>query len=198
MIRVLTFINLLLLFMISCNNKKKTEGNIAKDKQYYSSYEDDGLQDGTYCAEVEYYNPSTGTRNTYALDVDVEGGELVLIHWSNSGWLDDSHFSPEDITSGECEFVSDKGYRYTIVLGDFGGCGHTDDYKIRNDVNDEVTETTCPKCGDEKDQYDDYCYSCQRKIKEEEENKCKKCGGELFGAFDELCNKCKEEEEIDQ
>ena len=32
--------------------------------------------DGTYCAEVEYYNPNTGTRSTYDLDVEVENGDL--------------------------------------------------------------------------------------------------------------------------
>ncbi len=85
------------------------------DKSNYDENSDE-YSDGTYCAEVEYYNPSTGTRNTYDLDVEVESGELTVIHWPNSGWLDNSHFSPEDITDGECEFTSDRGYRYTVTL----------------------------------------------------------------------------------
>lgn len=36
------------------------------DAQLY--YEATGeYPDGTYCAEIEYYNPNTGTRNTYNL-----------------------------------------------------------------------------------------------------------------------------------
>lgn len=57
--------------------------------------------DGTYCAEVEYYNPNTGARNTYDLDVEVEEGDLTVINWPNGGWLDDTHFSPENISAGE-------------------------------------------------------------------------------------------------
>lgn len=110
--------------------------------------------DGTYCAEVEYYNPNTGTRNTYDLDVAVEDGDLTVINWPNGGWLDDTHFSPENISSGEVQFTSDKGYQYTVTLGSFGGCGNSDEYKIRRDVNNDIEEEeaknaveTCPECG---------------------------------------------------
>ena len=78
--------------------------------------------DGTYCADVEYYNPNTGTRKTYELDVEVENGDLVQINWSNGGWLDESHFEPGDISSGSYSFTSDEDYEYTVTLGDFGGC----------------------------------------------------------------------------
>lgn len=189
---------ILIILLVSC---KKSESNKVEDEDTQienfrtnsdelSDYESsDELSDGTYCAEVEYYNPSTGTRNTYDLDVEVESGELTVIHWPNSGWLDSSHFSPEDITDGECEFVSDKGYRYTVTLGDFGGCGYTDEYKIRRDVNNEVEETTCPKCGDEKDSYDDICDDCKRKI----EQTCPKCNGYKFSSFEKYCDDCTEE-----
>lgn len=157
--------------------------------------EAEGYKDGTYCAEVEYYNPSTGTRNTYDLDVEVEGGELTLIHWPNNGWLDNSHFYPEDITDGECEFISDKGYQYTVTLGEPGGCGYTDEYKIRRDVNDEIVATTCPKCGDEKDSYDNYCFSCKMIIEDEEENTCSRCGSYEIGVYGGLCSSCKSNDE---
>ncbi len=117
--KLLVIINVLVLFFgcVTKTNKVNISVNSVQNNEDIEFY------DGIYCAEVEYHNPSTGTSNKYVLDVEVEGGELTKIHWPNSGWLDYSHFSPEDITSGECELFSDKGYRFNIVLGDFGGCG---------------------------------------------------------------------------
>jgi len=94
--------------------------------------------DGTYCAEVEYYNSSTGTRRrrSYDLDVEVENGDLVQIDWPNGGWLDSTHFYPENISTGEVSFRSDKGYRYTVTLGSFGG-GCSGGYHLRNSVNND-------------------------------------------------------------
>jgi hypothetical protein len=179
-------------FIISCNNKTERQ-NSSQTDEHNSEYEDiksdnDVYKDGTYCAEVEYYNPSTGTRNKYNLDVEVEGGELTIIHWPNSGWLDNSHFYPEDITSGECKFTSDKGYRYTVTLGELGGCSYTDEYKIRRDVNNEVEETTCPKCSEEKDSYEDFCNDCKDKI----EHTCKRCGqiDNFMFSTDDYCSDC--------
>ncbi len=79
--------------------------------------------DGTYCAEVNYHKPRTGTRSTYTLEVDVASGELTQIHWPNSGWLDESHFSPPDISGGEASFTSDEGVDYAVrIIGDQGDC----------------------------------------------------------------------------
>ena len=44
--------------------------NSDEDVELYRKITGD-YPDGTYCAEVEYYNPNTGTRNTYNLDVEV-------------------------------------------------------------------------------------------------------------------------------
>lgn len=84
--------------------------------------DDSEITDGIYCAEIEYYNPNTGSSNTYNLDVEVEYGDLVKIYWPNRGWLDSSHFTPTDITSGSCFFVNDKGYEYNVTLEEKGGC----------------------------------------------------------------------------
>jgi ribosomal protein L37E len=193
--KILTFLfSSLLLFNIGCNNGSGNRNSSENEEEYSenkdNNSEDGSYKDGTYCAEVEYYNPSTGTRNTYDLDVEVESGELTVIHWLNSGWLDNSHFYPEDITDGECEFTSDKGYRYTITLGELGGCGYTDENKIRRDVNNEVEATTCPKCGDEKYSYDDYCDDCQDKI----EHTCKRCGqvDNFMFSTDDYCSDCED------
>lgn len=184
----LLFSSTLLLFNVGCN----------KSSSYKSSSEIyDDYKDGTYCAEIEYYNPSTGTRNTYNLNVEVEGGELTTIYWPNGGWLDDTHFYPEDITYGYCEFTSDKGYQYTVTLEEFGGCEYTDEYEIRRDVNNEVEATTCTKCGSEKDSYDDYCYNCQRKIEDQEENTCSSCGSYEYGIYGGICSSCENDDDED-
>lgn len=156
--------------------------------------------DGTYCAEIEYYNPSTGTRNRYDLDVEVESGDLTIINWPNGGWLDDTHFVPENISSGEVQFTSDMGNRYTVTLGDFGGGCYSGGVKLRNAVNNDIgeqefkrTEETCPECGGSKFSTDDLCSSCERKIT------CPNCGGRK-GKYDELCYTCeiaKQDEEHD-
>lgn len=145
--------------------------------------------DGVYCAEVEYYNSNTGTRSNYNLDVEVENGDLTVIYWANSGWLDDTHFIPENISSGECIFYSDKGYRYTIVLEEYGGCGYTNEAKLKRDLLEDIEATTCPNCGGEKYSYDDLCYSCE----DEKEHTCQKCGGRKFSSFDDYCDDCEEE-----
>lgn len=128
---LILFCSSLLLFSISCNNNSNGNRSSSETDEYYSENEgneseNNGYKDGIYCAEVEYYNPSTGTRNTYNLDVEVENGELIEIHWPNGGWLDETHFNSEDITSGECEFTSDRGYQFTVNLKEFGGCSYTD------------------------------------------------------------------------
>ncbi len=81
-----------------------------------------GFEDGRYCARVEYYNPRTGTRSIYTLNVEVEDGKLSVIYWPNGGWLDSTHFDPPDITNGKCVFITDRGYQYKVTLGLVGGC----------------------------------------------------------------------------
>jgi hypothetical protein len=100
------------IFTTGCNqNTSSSESNdqkASKEKSY---------DDGTYCADVTYYNPNTQKQNEYTLNVEVENGKLTKILWSNGGWLDISHFTPPYIsTSGDCSFTSDKGYQYTITI----------------------------------------------------------------------------------
>ncbi|MCF6407790.1 hypothetical protein L3C95_33190 [Chitinophaga filiformis] len=95
---------------------------------YYRSYEnvneEGGYADGTYCATVEYYYAATGTRSTYTLEVEVEDNELTVIHWPNGGWLDNTHFTPPDISDGSASFTSDRGVDYTVeIIGEEGDCG---------------------------------------------------------------------------
>lgn len=72
--------------------------------------------DGEYCAEIEYYNPNTGTNSTYTLVVEIENNELTVIHWPNGGWLDRTHFTPPDISEGNATFISDTGAEYNVTI----------------------------------------------------------------------------------
>lgn len=98
--------------------------------------EDDDYQyeNGIYCATVDYYNPNTGTSSSYIVNVEIESDELITVFWPNGGWLDESHFYPEDISSGTCNFISDKGYDYMVtIIGN--NCQFTD-----NDIYPETDE----------------------------------------------------------
>lgn len=152
----------------------------------------DGYTDGTWCADVEYYNPNTATRHTYQLNVEVEAGELTEIHWPNGGWLDESHFTAEDISDGECSFVSDKGYRYTITLTSQGGCTTTDGYRMRRDAEEEMEGIICSECGREKGDYEELCRACKRK--KEAAETCPKCYG-YKNDWEPICSSCKDDAE---
>lgn len=114
----LKFITLIcfVLAIQACNNfdnssESETETAPTQEEEV-SKYPDD-----TYCAEVSYYNPNTGTNKNYDFNVDVENNELVKIHFPNDGWLDDSHFTPEELDkNGYCSFTSDKGYKYEVQI----------------------------------------------------------------------------------
>ena len=90
---------LLLLVLLSCNS--------SNGKDY---------TDGDYYAEVKYHNPKTDKKSTYTLKVRVEDSKLIRMYWSNGGWLDDSHFTPPDISSGEAKFTTDKKYIYRVKI----------------------------------------------------------------------------------
>ena len=154
-------------------------------------YVEDNYEDGTYCADVTYYNPNTGTNNTYTLEVEVESNELTTIYWGNGGWLDEDHFFPEALDeSGYCSFTSDKGYEYEIqIIGN--ECFYTDESSIQNDISSDEESMTCPKCGNEKDNYEYYCDDC----KDEIEHTCKLCGKvDIFMfSLDDYCSDCEDE-----
>lgn len=164
-------------------------------------------EDGTYCADVKYHNPNTGTTNRYTLNVEVEDNNLTKIYWGNGGWLDESHFSPEELDSqGYCSFTSDKGYEYDVQING-SECSSTDNPGASSDEEEEEEKSICPKCGDEKDEYDKYCYWCERKIKnaeeeqkDREEHTCPKCGqydAYMYSSDDE-CSDCKRRREDEE
>jgi hypothetical protein len=95
----------------------------------------DGFEDGTYCAEVDYYNPNTGTNNSYTLEVEVQYNEVVKILFGNGGWLDSDHMTPQTLDeNGECVITTDRNYEYAIkITGKY--CDYPDDINPEEDVD---------------------------------------------------------------
>ena len=176
---LICFLPILMCFGCGFSNTSNEEfGSDTRETEETEKY-----PDGEYCAEVTYYNPNTGTRSTYTLNVEVEGNELTQINWPNGGWLDDSHFSPEELDEdGNCSFTSDRGYEYEVKITG-SPCFSTDERKARYDKE----ESTCPKCGEEKSSYDEYCDDCKDKI-------CPKCGRKKY-SWDKYCSNCTDLEE---
>ncbi len=160
-------------------------------------------EDGTYCADVTYHNPNSGTTNRYTLNVEVEDNNLTKIYWGNGGWLDESHFSPEELDSqGYCSFTSDKGYEYNVQINgsecsttDNPG-GSSDDQEEETDSDEEDKKETCIRCDNEVYNYRMYCKKCI----DEDENTCSKCGGFEYYVYRGKCSSCKrrEREEEDE
>jgi ribosomal protein L37E len=199
----LLIISIILFLSVGCKNKHATTDTSSHNSYSGSEESEEGnntgeYEDGTYCASVNYYNPNTGTVGTYTLNVEVESNELVRIYWGNGGWLDEDHFSAQELDDdGYCSFTSDKGNTYRVTINEEGGCSHTDEYRMRNDVEEDKAAVTCPKCGDDKYETDDYCSSCERKIEDERDNTCSRCGRYEYGVYGGLCSSCKDDDEDD-
>lgn len=79
--------------------------------------DEDQIEDGTYTATVDYYNPNTGYSNTYTLDVEVENGEVVQIDFPNDGYLDECHIYPSEVDEdGSCHIEDEDGRSFDIQL----------------------------------------------------------------------------------
>ena len=171
------------LLLVSCNGSSSED----LDVDYaIEGQTEEGFEDGTYCADVTYYNPNTGTENTYTLEVEVYNNEVTQINWNNGGWMDEDHFTAEQLDSdGSCSFTSDKGYDYTVqITGQ--NCGSTDESSFENDVQDDELSVTCPHCGGDKEDYEDYCSSCEDEVN----NTCSECGGYEYGINGGVCDDC--------
>ena len=153
---------------VSCTSDSRNDAKHVEPEQYspnetYSERDIDGddfddegnyeYEDGTYCAIVDYYNPNTGTSSSYTLNVEIESDELIIIYWPNGGWLDESHFSPEDISNGSCDLISDKGYEYIVtIIGE--NCQYTfsDIFSENEDEEDYLDDLEYL----ESEEYDEY------------------------------------------
>lgn len=189
------YLKLVIVLFVAISFTECKKDNVSNDyTDDTTEIESDDYPDGIYCADIDYYNPDTGTRNTYTLNVEVENHEVTVIHWPNGGWLDSTHFSPEELdSSGSCSFTSYDGKQYDIQITG-PECSYTDS------VGDYEEKSKCPECGGEKETYDELCWDCERKAKDKEEHTCKRCGQEDSFMFssDDLCSDCKRADEEKQ
>ena len=185
------FILVLIAFTQSCKEKTSRSNSYYNNSESDYYYEDEeAYPDDTYCADVDYYNPDTGTRSNYTLNVEVEDNEVTVIHFS-TGWLDSSEFSSEALDEdGYCSIRLYDGRQFDIQITG-SECSFSDGYRIESDIEDEIAAVTCPRCGSSKYSYDDYCDSCEDEI----ENTCSRCGGNEYYLNGGLCSDCKRDDE---
>jgi hypothetical protein len=123
---------ILLLFLEGCYENDDSVQESEEETEEKKDTKTYGYEDGTYCADVEYYYSKTGTRSKYTLKIEIEDNYLVKILWPNGGWLDDSHYTQPEIDDGTAEFTSDAGVEYTVEV-----TGKEDDCDISNNVTTE-------------------------------------------------------------
>ena len=135
--RNLIYIFGIVTLLTSCNNSSDRSSNNESSNSYeensdYDEYEDEvyeveyyeeaeeqeeGFEDGTYSATVDYYNPETGYSETYTLDVEVEGNQVTIIYFPNDGYLDDDHIWPDYLDeSGFVRIEGEDGKTYDIQI----------------------------------------------------------------------------------
>lgn len=78
------------------------------------------IKDGTYTADVEYYNTTTGVNTLYVTKVHVEDGYLKVIKWPNGVWLASQYFKPTKIRKdGTCIITNlEAGYENRVKILD--------------------------------------------------------------------------------
>ena len=76
------------ILLLGCKEKKNNSERTNRNAQseYNSDYKENDNWDGEYCADIEYYNPSTGTSSDYTLTIEVSDNELEQINWPNGGY----------------------------------------------------------------------------------------------------------------
>ena len=117
----ITIVLLVLFLLSSCVGKSSSSNNSYVYNEIYGEeyYEEESrrIEDGTYPADVDYYNPGTGYSCNYTLDVVVQDGCVVEIDFPNGGYLDDSHIDPTELDEdGNCTVYDDKGREYDIHI----------------------------------------------------------------------------------
>ncbi|WP_119789745.1 hypothetical protein [Flavobacterium anhuiense] len=148
----------------------KKSDNYNTQEYSLGNFDEDGYLDGTYCAEIDYYYSETGTSSTYTLLVEIENNELTVIHWPNGGWLDDSHFTPPDISNGETSFTSDEGVEYTVrIIGNEGDCPTSSSAISEDELIQQKEDSEDEEYKKRQDEEAEY----QKKQLEEEEEKRK-------------------------
>jgi hypothetical protein len=108
------YIIIALLTLYSCSNGSTSETD---DEYLIEGQSEKGFEDGTYCADVTYYNPNTPAISKYILKVEVKGNKVVKINFGNEGWLDSDHITPKTLDAdGRCTLTTDRDYEYSVKI----------------------------------------------------------------------------------
>lgn len=125
-------------FIVSCDSKKNTttpNASVNTDSTNYideegprsvlpkidnETIETRKIKDGSYTADVEYYNTTTGINTLYVTKVHVEDGYLKVIKWPNGVWLASEYFKPQKIRKdGTCIISNiEAGYENRVKILD--------------------------------------------------------------------------------
>jgi hypothetical protein len=101
----------------SSDQGSENENYYEEERDDEENESDDGyIGDGTYTSDVEYYNPKTGTRSYYTLDVDVHDNQVTKIYFPRGGWLDGDHFDSSELENGSTSIETDEGVTYDIDI----------------------------------------------------------------------------------
>ena len=127
--RTTAYLFVITILLISCNNSSNKSSNERRSDYYEESSdydyfeeedyyeEDEGFEDGTYSASVDYYNPETGYYATYTLDVEVEYNQVTIIYFPNDGYLDDDHIWPDELDDdGFVSIEGEEGKTYDVQI----------------------------------------------------------------------------------
>lgn len=82
------------------------------------------------CAFIHIYNPKTEHETMSDLYVEVKDNKVVKIYWDNGGWLDESHFNPDEAyldSNGYTSFDDDRGRDFGVTLQDKSQCEYWND-----------------------------------------------------------------------
>ncbi|ESU24358.1 hypothetical protein FEDK69T_08040 [Flavobacterium enshiense DK69] len=147
-----------LIFLVFVVILEKCEHGCTRHSESYetssSQGEESSYPDNTYCADVSYYNPDTGFRNNYTLNVDVEDGKVVKI-WFYKGWLDGDQFTAKELNdNGCCEVITYDGRKFNVKITG-SKCSFTDEVIVYDHFDksqlvnsgEEQVLKNCIECG---------------------------------------------------
>lgn len=70
---------------------------------------------GSYCADVRYYNPNTGTNSEYRSKVVVDNNILIRVDFPN-GWHDQDEFGNQNLKNKGVAIYDVRGSQYIVKL----------------------------------------------------------------------------------
>ena len=104
------------------DSDNSTRANDADTELDIEDFEEEDLfgckyPDGTYSADVDYYNPETGHSASYSLTVEVQDCQVVQINFPNGGWVDSDHISAADLDdSGRATIDGEDGKTFDVQI----------------------------------------------------------------------------------